>query len=87
MSGAKLVCNFLEDITPEEEKLKLDLSQSAPVGHRKKGTGRPTKKERRIIDGWKDVFFFNLHLFIIRFLFEFNKQVTYLLHQGWEGKI
>lgn len=56
--GAKLVGNFLEDITPEEEKLKLDLSQSAPVGHRKKGTGRPTKKERRIIDRLKDVFFF-----------------------------
>ena len=56
--GAKLVCNFLEDITPEEEKLKLDLSNSGPVGHRKKGTGRPTKKERRIIDGWKDIFFF-----------------------------
>ena len=56
--GAKLVCNFLEDITPEEEKLKLDLSHSGPVSHRKKGTGRPTKKERRLIDGWKDVFFF-----------------------------
>lgn len=56
--GAKLVINFLEDITPEEEKLKLDLSQSAPAGHRKKGTGRPTKKERRIIDRLKDVFFF-----------------------------
>ena len=56
--GAKLVSNYLEDITPEEEKLKLGLSQSAPVGHRKKGTGRPTKKERRIIDRWKDVFFF-----------------------------
>ena len=56
--GAKLVGNFLEDITPEEEKLKLDLNQSAPVAYREKGTGRPTKKERRIIDRWKDVFFF-----------------------------
>jgi ribosome-associated heat shock protein Hsp15 len=56
--GAKLVVNFLEDITPEEEKLKLDLSHSAPVAYREKGTGRPTKKERRIIDRWKDVFFF-----------------------------
>jgi len=56
--GAKLVCNFLEDITPEEEKLKLDLSNSGPVGRREKGTGRPTKKERRIIDRWKNVFFF-----------------------------
>ena len=56
--GAKLVCNFLEDITPEEEKLKLDLRNSGPVGLREKGTGRPTKKERRIIDRWKNIFFF-----------------------------
>lgn len=56
--GAKLVTNFLEDITPENEKLKLDVSKSGPVGYRKKGSGRPTKKDRRIIDRWKDVFFF-----------------------------
>ncbi len=55
--GAKLVPEFLEDITPEEEKIKLDISHSATVAYRKKGSGRPTKKERRIIDRWKDVFF------------------------------
>ncbi|HOX75470.1 MAG TPA: RNA-binding S4 domain-containing protein [Bacteroidales bacterium] len=55
--GAKLVPDFLEDITPEEEKIKLDINHSAPVAYRKKGSGRPTKKERRIIDRWKDVFF------------------------------
>jgi len=55
--GAKLVPDFLEDITPEEEKIKLYINHSAPVAYRKKGSGRPTKKERRIIDRWKDVFF------------------------------
>lgn len=52
----KLVCNYLEDITPEEEKIKLDISRSDRTGYRKKGTGRPTKKERRIINRWKDSF-------------------------------
>ena len=55
--GAKLVGNYLEDLTPEEEKLKLEISNSGPSGYRKKGTGRPTKKERRVIDRWKEIFF------------------------------
>ena len=55
--SAKLVSNYLEDLTPEEEKMKLDLRKSGPVNFRKKGTGRPTKKERRVIDRWKDDFF------------------------------
>ena len=49
---AKLVSNYIEDLTPVAEKVKLGIRQTAPVGYRKKGTGRPTKKERRIIDKW-----------------------------------
>jgi len=52
--SAKLVSLFLEDITPEEEKLKLDYRQSGGTFYRDKGTGRPTKKERRLIDRLKD---------------------------------
>jgi len=52
--GAKLVENFIEDITPETEKIKLDLSQTGGTIFRDKGTGRPTKKERRLIDRLKD---------------------------------
>ncbi len=48
--GAKLVSQFVEDITPEEERAKLDIKQSLAIGYRDKGTGRPTKKERRLID-------------------------------------
>jgi ribosome-associated heat shock protein Hsp15 len=51
---AKLVNNFIEDLTPDSEKVKLEIRDSIPVGHRKKGTGRPTKKERRVIDKWHD---------------------------------
>jgi ribosome-associated heat shock protein Hsp15 len=52
--GAKLVSQFIEDLTPEEEKIKLELGQTGGMVYRDKGTGRPTKKERRQIDRIKD---------------------------------
>jgi ribosome-associated heat shock protein Hsp15 len=54
--GAKMVPDFLEDLTPDSEKIKVQLSRQALTGFRKKGTGRPTKKERRGIDRWQDDF-------------------------------
>jgi ribosome-associated heat shock protein Hsp15 len=54
--SAKLAGQFLEDLTPEEEKAKLDVRNSSITGFRMKGTGRPTKKERRLIDRLKDDF-------------------------------
>lgn len=52
--GAKLVSKFIEDLTPEDEKLKLDFRNTGGTFHRDKGTGRPTKKERRVIDRFQD---------------------------------
>jgi ribosome-associated heat shock protein Hsp15 len=52
--SAKLVGQFIEDLTAEEEKAKLDMRQSTGIVYRDKGTGRPTKKERRLIDRIKD---------------------------------
>ncbi len=52
--SAKLASQFIEDITPEEEKAKLDLRQNSATVFREKGTGRPTKKERRLIDRIND---------------------------------
>ena len=52
--SAKLVSQFIDDITPEEEKLKLDVRANAGTFYRDKGTGRPTKKERRIIDRFQN---------------------------------
>ena len=48
--GAKLVPDFLEDLTPEEELAKLQSTHKQPIQTREKGQGRPTKKERRIMD-------------------------------------
>lgn len=54
--SAKLAVNYIEDLTPQEEKNKLELSHSGLNGYREKGTGRPTKKERRNIDRFIDDF-------------------------------
>ncbi len=53
-TGASLVGNYIEDLTPSEEKQKLLLSREGIFIFRKKGSGRPTKKERRSIDRLKD---------------------------------
>ncbi len=54
--SAKLVELFVEDLTTREEKAKLDIRQSGETGYRDKGSGRPTKKERRVIDKLKEDF-------------------------------
>lgn len=48
--GAKLTPDYLENITTQDELQKLDPNFMAFYGGRDKGTGRPTKKERRSID-------------------------------------
>jgi ribosome-associated heat shock protein Hsp15 len=48
--NAKLVEQFMEDMTPEEEYQKLRLPKDAGFGYRSRGLGRPTKKERRKIE-------------------------------------
>ncbi len=48
--GASLVPEYAEDITPEEERAKLEAPHENIFLHRDRGTGRPTKKDRRILD-------------------------------------
>jgi len=50
--GAKLVSEYMQDLTPAEEYAKLELIKQEPF-RRQKGAGRPTKKERRDIDNWQ----------------------------------
>jgi len=48
--GAKLVDLYRKDLTPKEEFEKQDLLKYSKDYYRKKGAGRPTKKDRREID-------------------------------------
>ncbi|MGY0407941.1 MAG: RNA-binding S4 domain-containing protein [Polaribacter sp.] len=51
--GAKLVDMYRKDITPKEEFEKTALLKYSKDYYRKKGTGRPTKKDRRDIDDYQ----------------------------------
>lgn len=52
--GAKLVNLYVVDKTPKEEFERLELLKYSKDYYRKKGTGRPTKKDRRDIEDWLD---------------------------------
>ncbi|MDR2652397.1 MAG: RNA-binding S4 domain-containing protein [Prevotellaceae bacterium] len=47
---AKNVAQYAENLTPQEEMAKLDAKNATIFVHRDKGSGRPTKKERRLLD-------------------------------------
>jgi len=50
--GAKLVDLYRKDITPKEEFEKTELLKYSKDYYRKKGSGRPTKKDRRDIEDY-----------------------------------
>jgi len=52
--GAKLVHDFMVDITPPEELKILEIKQQLNSFDRERGTGRPTKKERRDLGRFQD---------------------------------
>ena len=52
--GAKAVSQFAEDITPQEELDKLNAPFETIFVKRDRGTGRPTKKERRDLEKFID---------------------------------
>ena len=54
---AKTAVYFYEDITPVEQTTAFKSMFHAPLLTRDRGTGRPTKKDRREIDDLKDDFF------------------------------
>ena len=52
--SAKLVAEFMEDQTPQEELDILENQKNMFFFTRERGAGRPTKKERRDIDKLMD---------------------------------
>lgn len=50
--GAKLVDIYRHDTTPKEAFEHVELLKHAKEHYRKKGAGRPTKKDRRDIEGY-----------------------------------
>lgn len=50
--GAKLVSQFAEELTPTEELAKRQRPEPnlLPPGFRARGSGRPTKRERRALE-------------------------------------
>ena len=52
--GAKLIPEVLENVTSPEQLEILELSKTSGFIGREKGTGRPTKKDRRELDDFID---------------------------------
>lgn len=52
--GAKLVPEFMKDVTSPSELAILEMSKASGFIDRGRGMGRPTKKERRDLDGFID---------------------------------
>jgi ribosome-associated heat shock protein Hsp15 len=56
---ARNVPEYVENITPQSELDKLAVPQETVFISRDRGTGRPTKKERRDIESLMEGFFFD----------------------------
>lgn len=52
--GAALVPEYAENLTPESELAKMHAPREIILYQRDRGTGRPTKKDRRILDDLMD---------------------------------
>ena len=52
--GAQLVPDFVDDLTPESERLKLFAPRETITMQRDRGAGRPTKRDRRQLEELMD---------------------------------
>lgn len=52
--GAKFLAEVYENVTPEDQYELLEMSRISGFVDRARGTGRPTKRERRRLDAFMD---------------------------------
>ncbi len=71
--GAKLASDVVENVTPSDQYELLELSKVSGFVNRVRGTGRPTKKERRSLDE----FAVGVADFLCDEGFDFNDEDTY----------
>ncbi|MEA4916695.1 RNA-binding S4 domain-containing protein [Proteiniphilum sp.] len=57
--GAPKVPEFMENVTPPDQYELLELNRIGGFVDRQRGTGRPTKKERRELEQFTDSFDFD----------------------------
>ena len=50
--GAKMLPQVYENVTPQEQYELLEMTRISGFVNRARGTGRPTKKERRSLDAF-----------------------------------
>lgn len=60
--GAKLVKEYMENVTTPEQLELLEMNRISGFVDRMRGTGRPTKKERRELEEFIDPFDFDFDL-------------------------
>lgn len=56
--GAKLVPDFMKNVTPQSELDILELTKASGYIGRARGTGRPTKKDRRELEQFNEDYSF-----------------------------
>ncbi len=52
--GAKLVPDFMKEVTTDEQMELIEIQKLSYAMGRRKGLGRPTKKDRREIEKWEE---------------------------------
>lgn len=57
--GAKILDQYIEDLTPAAEYEKLKRSEPIPEFNHSKGRARPTKRDRRVFDRFKSESYFD----------------------------
>lgn len=57
--GAKMVPDLMENVTPPDQYEIMELNKISGFVDRQRGTGRPTKKERRDLEQFTDSFDFD----------------------------